>query len=434
MLVHSAIARGRKRRRRIGQLLPPRCFYCSYYHHRGGSLVSCFIVVVTVLQCFSYYDGQSLVVGRYRQRLLIQQQQLDVIYGHPAAASGTSAAKSANDRAAQLPNYGENAVRPSASSRVLFEPGSLKLNRSSAIAQCYVGPVGGDGPSNEDKNKKQRRVSCAWSETYGVLLWYIGKTGSSTQRQVMGEVFGSNSSGPCRQLLNKLEQQVQRKENGTAIRITKVVTARHPVDRFVSAVKEMFAREGVFANKELSVPSKYGLGMRKLLDGLDEGRRKRIEIGATRDDLLMKTKVFEAFVTDYDGEDAFDSHLGLQIPKMLRFERNRPVGMQRYDRVLESDNLTAELEDLARYVGAPAPPPLKRRDSSLVPSRVLDVDSFSNELYQKICKLVATDLCCLNYELPIQCRMGIPVGERVMCEWVREDGEDEAKYIKAVLV
>ena len=225
----------------------------------------------------------------------------------------------------------------------------------------------------------------------------------------MDEVW-NGTYGKC----NKFEREGL--EPGTV----KVVATREPLDHFLSGYKEMMLRaklyEEVMDNVYGRVPEEYSKFL-DLVKDMDVKSRAVLKTSDKPEDLKIKAKMLEMFVRDFDGENNFDEHLTLQALK-LRANSKR---MRHFDYVLESETLTQDLEKLASITGAPKPPPVRKRAHSGEP---LGEDYVSDETFQKICKLRASDYCCLNYELPEQCRKaGMPKGEKVQCKWVEnQDG------------
>jgi len=332
--------------------------------------------------------------------------------------------------------------------RQLFEPGSLSdYNRSQTMQMCYTGNPAmsqtGDKKKQSSKNdpedafqvviphlQKPSFPGCAYSAKYKFLLWYIGKTGSSTQRVVMKDTFEALHKGQnkaCRTFKSHMAP-----DSGNL----RVVVTRDPVQRFISGVRETFDREKVFDKDDPPIPTEYA-GFLKHIRGLSPERRAEIKTGATAEDLQLKTQMFEEFILSYDGRNVFNSHLSMQMPKMFRpdLKLNDPPQWQTFDVVLESDRLTQDLQDLAARVGAPQPKAMVKRSSDANKGRVIDFNQISDATYQHICRLFATDLCCLNYALPEACqRDDIAKGKRVMCEWVPAKTPAEKPQIRAVYV
>lgn len=85
--------------------------------------------------------------------------------------------------------------------------------------------------------------------------------------------------------------------------------------------------------------------------------------------------MFETFVEDYDAKNVFDSQLQQQT---AWFWDPHGSGMNRYDVVMDTESLTAELEDLAERVRAPWPEMLLDVLSNNIKSDVLDLPMISN--------------------------------------------------------
>jgi hypothetical protein len=206
-----------------------------------------------------------------------------------------------------------------------------------------------------------------------------------------------------------------------------VVATREPVDHFLSGYKEMLYRVKLWENPEHSerrVP-KESKSFLKVLDGWEVKRRLALRKSSTPEDLKTKNKMLEIFVQEWDGKNVFDEHLGLQAIK-LRHNNNK---MFTFDDTLDSENLSEEMAQLARIIGAPVPPPVKKRSHAGEP---LEVSLASEETIRKICHLRAQDFCCMNYELPEVCQKVDGIGERVQCEWTEQS--DKSLAIKPVFL
>ena len=124
--------------------------------------------------------------------------------------------------------------------------------------------------------------------------------------------------------------------------------------------------------------------------------------------------MFEAFVQDYDREHIFDRQLNSHTIKLWA---PYGPGMARSDNVVETANLTQDVHFLADWVGASLYP--CEVTARTCPLDRLDVESLQDETIQKICRLFASDYCCLKYELTPACQRA-PIGQRVRCDWVTE--------------
>jgi hypothetical protein len=231
-----------------------------------------------------------------------------------------------------------------------------------------------------------------------------GKTGSSTQRYVMNEMWNGKVKG-C----NILDRETDRSNT------TWAVATREPVDHFLSGYKEMLFRIKLWEDPSYAQQRapKESQSFLKVLDGWDVDKRLALRESGTPEDLKIKNKMLEAFVREWDGEDIFDEHLGLQAIKL----RPNNWGMYTFNDTLESEILSEEMARLAKVIGAPVPPPVKKRSHEGEP---VDLSLASEQTIQKICLLRAQDFCCMNYELPEVCKKVDGIGERVQCEWVEQ--------------
>jgi Sulfotransferase family len=313
-----------------------------------------------------------------------------------------------------------------------FEPGSLSKERTDVVRSCYA--------NSKESQIKPKTGGCAYSPKYKFLLYYIGKTGSSTQRNVMKDTFEAENKGqnqPCGRFTNRTVE-------------LHVTTTRDPVSRFMSGVKEMFMRRNVFTtedNNQIDIPSQYR-NFTKLLDGLSLEERRNVELATTPSNEQLKLQMFEKFIDDFDGRHSFDKHLDLQISYFVVDDGRQSKSM---DIIMDSDTLADDLLALAQRVNATTQPDgrTKRRSSESEPRKTLNESMISDRTYQKICQLMAWDYCCLNYKLPPSCRRrrndvhnvtttdGIDsmVGKEdmVMCEWI-EDTKTNQQMIRPVFV
>jgi len=59
-------------------------------------------------------------------------------------------------------------------------------------------------------------------------------------------------------------------------------------------------------------------------------------------------------------------------------------------------------------------------------SKRIDMVSLSFDVRRKICELTAIDYCCLNYELPLECK-GV-----VQCQWIHKPEISEELLIEPI--
>jgi Sulfotransferase family len=281
-----------------------------------------------------------------------------------------------------------------------------------SIAKCWTG-------SRKPHEQRAKSVqNCLYSQHYNVSSNLSGKTGTSTQKEVLGKVMGAVEV-PC--------HSIPPHEH-----LLKVATIREPFDRFVSGYKEAMSRQGIYGTRnnmdEVEIPPQYTRFL-EVLENKSIAEKKEIFDAQTPSLLQLKTQMFEAFVHDYDGKNVFDRHLNAQVIKL--WDPLDTTGMGQFDVILESSTLTDDLAALANRVGAP-PMVQEVRARSRTNDR-LDIASLQDSTIQKICRLFALDYCCLNYKLPEACSRALS-GERVMCDWVTGDNNSADSQIRSILV
>jgi hypothetical protein len=293
-----------------------------------------------------------------------------------------------------------------------FEPGSLNMRPEESIAKCWTG-------SHKPQEQRAKSVqNCLYSQHFNVSSNLSGKTGTSTQKEVLGKIMGAVEV-PC----NSISPQEH---------LLKVATIREPFDRFVSGYKEVMSRQGIYSSTrnidEVEIPPQYARFL-QVLKNKSIPEKKEIFDAQTPSLLQLKTQMFEIFVHDYDGENVFDRHLNAQILKL--WDPLGTTSMGQFDVILESSTLTEDLAALANRVGAP-PMVQEVRARSRTNDRI-DIESLKDLTIQKICRLFALDYCCLNYKLPEACSRALS-GERVMCQWVAEGNTPGDPQIRSILV
>lgn len=287
-----------------------------------------------------------------------------------------------------------------------FDPGTLKMAKKDTISKCWT-----SSPRKQEQ-RIQSTQNCLYSSQYNVTVNLSGKTGTSTQKRVLGSTMDAEEV-PCKSV-----------PQGDGI--VRVATVREPLDRFISGYKEVLYRNDIYGEaEEEEIPSEYSRFL-QFVQGKSVQEKQDLFQAETPTLLQLKTNMFTTFVEDYDGENVFDRHLNSQTIKLWDPYGS---GMAKYNVIMESSNLTSDLADLATLVGAPAYSKDVRARSRV--SDRIDMDALPDQTIQKICRLFALDYCCLNYELPKACQRAA-IGERVQCEWVH--GEDSKSQIRSVLV
>jgi hypothetical protein len=141
---------------------------------------------------------------------------------------------------------------------------------------------------------------------------------------------------------------------------------------------------------------------------------------------LALTERFERFVRDYDGADPFDAHLECQVPYLVDGRDGTPLPVSALYNASEADG---GWRDIARAMGAEIPEGGLRVVRSA--PRNFDLSKVTDYAKQKICRILALDYCCLNFELPEVCRMS--EGEGVYCAVRRgRSGRNEIIHTAAV--
>ncbi len=123
---------------------------------------------------------------------------------------------------------------------------------------------------------------------------------------------------------------------------------------------------------------------------------------------LTLAERFERFVRDYDGSDPFDSHLSCQVPYLADGRDGAPLPVSALYNASEADG---GWRDIARDMGVEIPEGGLRVVRGA--PRNFDLSKVTDRAKRKICRILALDYCCLNFELPEVCRVG--EGEGVYC-------------------
>ena len=114
---------------------------------------------------------------------------------------------------------------------------------------------------------------------------------------------------------------------------------------------------------------------------------------------------FEQFVERYDGLEPYDIHLHLQVPHISNKYTGRA---RRVDEIYSTDsnNTIKNWDSVVSWYGKSLPEDGVYNARSK--PRRFKTSLVSTTTKQKICRISAIDYCCLNIELPTECRdMGI---------------------------
>jgi len=121
---------------------------------------------------------------------------------------------------------------------------------------------------------------------------------------------------------------------------------------------------------------------------------------------------FELFVDYYDGLDPYDVHLRLQTTKFVDSSGDLlPISY-----LYPTSDLEKGWADIAKRVGAKAF--LSKNEVKRARERgrhTFDKDLVSVTTKRKICRLLALDYCCLNFELPKECKGVFGKDDSVFC-------------------
>lgn len=256
--------------------------------------------------------------------------------------------------------------------RTIFVPGTAAailagMSREEILRKCVV------------KKRFPSQNMCAISEKYNILYYMMPKSGSSTGRHIMKSKHSFQAKeifhAECKPLLSHSSYK-------------KIVTIRNPLTRFFASYDEMFVRK---LSDQDRMPPRYKRFFKPFRGWNYEKYRAFFE---TKHGRRALTKAFETFVEDFDMEHIFDTHLAPQTSQM--YANGKIVN---FDYIIDTSEMDAGFEKLAYLAGAPKPRIIHGR---AYPRR-FDTVELSKKTIQKICKLLATDFCCLNYKLPPEC-------------------------------
>ena len=311
-----------------------------------------------------------------------------------------------------------NTTNATVSSRALhnrslfFKPGSLKLSRKETIARCYRGP-----PENRYRHSK-KPGSCLYSERHNLAFWLTGKAASSTIRSMAAQ-FWNVSAIKCSRL-----------RESDYPNVTRIVTTRHPLDRFISSYKEVCYRLNLFNNKNpmksVGIPKFHGfmdvVQNMTLIEKLDVLQAK------SPDMLGVKMRMLQLFLDEWQGE-IFDVHLAPQVELVMYVPGQEK--MAQFDTVMETETLFRDLQSLGHRSGVVVTTAANNTTNVEMRARSRPYDSvdlslLSEAALQKVCRIYARDFCCLNYPLPEPCRRRRRQHQQQQEQ--RDDGEQQYQY------
>ena len=311
----------------------------------------------------------------------------------------------------EFPLATESTTNKSSSNGLRFQPGTINLTQSEVLRHCYADPniYAKHFPSSD------RQVTSV-SDKYKLVYILVPKSGSSTGRWIMDNILDAHDAGidPAGNELHT-----------TYGNYTVITFVRDPLSRFYSQYDEAFLRFGpwmknregrmwkgmknfqhpypyIYENMTTwedyqdafcppeSIPSKFGKKYTKHWCS----RQETHENGT----LALR---FERFVQDYDGLQPWDMHLHLQVPHIS----NKYTGRTRRVDEVYNTNTAATIgnwEYVVNWYGQSLPTD-GVFDARSVPRR-FNTSLVSISTKQRICQQSAIDYCCLNMELPPECR------------------------------
>mmetsp|Transcript_5730 Transcript_5730/g.12480 ORF Transcript_5730/g.12480 Transcript_5730/m.12480 type:complete len:423 (-) Transcript_5730:76-1344(-) len=294
--------------------------------------------------------------------------------------------------------------------RLKFRPGSLPLSSAQSLQKCYINSTR-YGNQIPDKTVMLASVS----DTHKLIYRNIPKSSSSTARHAMKDFFDGNDR---RVKHDELELAVHQLDYAL------ISFVRDPLNRFYSSFDESFFRLGPWMGsgpivadkprvKKWYFENKYKVEKYPYLyEGLPTIGHFR-KVYCPPDELSISPLAcndvpsiengtlahrFERFVRDYDGREPFDVHLYLQVSSLVWVTGN-PLPITKLYNSTEADKGWL---DIAHEKGVHIP------DGQLTHGRRItrrfNVSKVSDATKRKICRLMALDYCCLNFELPEVCR------------------------------
>jgi hypothetical protein len=280
----------------------------------------------------------------------------------------------------------------------LFEPGSLIMPRNESLFMCQPDFV----PAPLTYGLKAPWRVATYSKQYNILLYMIEKSGSSTGRHVMKHFFNGTEVFE----LPMLEMMFNAAKTG----VYRLVAVREPLHRFFSQYDEVFVRH---LGRPRSVPRAY----RAFAQPYEGWPYKQYDaFFRTEEGRENLTRSFKQFLRDYDGRQEFDEHIRMQVHHMWDSSAKEAF---HFDRVVDLKRLEQAFVDLAEAVGVAGERP-KLIWGRKYPRR-FDVTQVTDDEIRKICTLAKVDYCCLNYELPPQCKEASG-GQRVRCKYSTRRG------------
>lgn len=299
--------------------------------------------------------------------------------------------------------------------RLKFRPGTLQLNAVESLRHCSINAA---NYGNHIMNRGSKWRSTVISEQHRLSYILLPKSASSTSRFYMTNYF----NGTYKRVLY---------DNFIEDNITLVSFVREPLSRFYSSFDEAYNRQAPWHrdNNERDERYRETMPYTTLYNGATEANytecssikgRKRGSSREMCDDVDTEMlRRFEKFVNGYDGTNPFDEHMNLQT--MILTDGNGKLLPMAH--LYDASEAEVGWSEIANRFGVTD---FKEKESEMRarerPRRSFDISQVSTETKRKICALMSLDYCCLNFELPEDCRGILPQDDSTFCALRPNDG------------
>mmetsp|Transcript_11440 Transcript_11440/g.24397 ORF Transcript_11440/g.24397 Transcript_11440/m.24397 type:complete len:483 (-) Transcript_11440:356-1804(-) len=323
-----------------------------------------------------------------------------------------------------FPESSNNANNNEHALRLKYKPGTLHMTHAEALQHCFVNTTHYAGHITD---RPASLVSL--SEHYKLIYRNIPKSSSSSARHAMKDFLEGEDYR-----LKHDDMEVKVHEQGYSM----ITFVREPLNRFYSSYDEAYFRMGPWMGggsivrdkprvRQAYLRNKYRVdkypylyeGLKSIedfrpmycpADVLENGHFLDCNQYQSIDDGTLSHR-FEQFVRDYSGLDPFDIHLNMQMGNLV-FPTGEPFPVTAiYNATLAESGW----QKVAKERGVTIPDGEMTHGRKI--TRRFNVSKVSRETNRKICKILALDYCCLNIELPAECRGGL-----------EQDGDDDALY------
>ncbi|KAL9190252.1 hypothetical protein ACHAXT_007463 [Thalassiosira profunda] len=293
-----------------------------------------------------------------------------------------------------------------------FPPGSLSLTHAQTLRHCYSDPkvYGKHFQGHRDDGS---RVPVSYSDKHKLAYVMLPKSGSSTARYMMKDVFHAKET--------RLNLQHQSFAAGGVSEGVEVLSfVRDPLSRFYSQYDEAYVQAAPWQKNSPYYADPDAKKRREehpfpfIYDNLHSYKdyedafcppstRKNRNECAHRKSAENGTLAarFERFVREYDGRDPFDVHLTLQAP-MMSSKDGLPLRMTQIYNTTDSDGGWRRIA--RQFLGENATFGDKGVISGRSYPRRFKSELVSGETQQRVCLHTLLDYCCLNLPLPEVCQ------------------------------